>query len=229
MQALGRWLWYSPGLPARAARATLLAPSAAVAVAGRARAAAYAARVFGVRALPRPTVSVGNLAVGGTGKTPIASWIAAQIAARGLVPGILLRGGRWGDEALVHRRLVPPAVVIEHPDRHAGAALAVTRGADVLVLDDGYQRLDVGRDLNILLLSAEGASASQVLPAGPWREGWAALSRADLVGITHKRSSPERAQALQDRVARLAPSAATVTVHLDVWHWTRCTGERPST
>src|SRR2546421_12765764 len=73
----------------------------------------------GVLRLPLPTIAVGNLSVGGTGKTPLAAWIAAYCARRGWKPGILLRG--YGDdEPLVHRRLVPEAVVGANPDRVGG-------------------------------------------------------------------------------------------------------------
>ena len=98
--------------------------------------------------LPLPSVAVGNLTVGGSGKTPIAIWIARHYVARGLKPGILLRG-YGGDETLVHRHAVPEAVVVADPDRAAGAERALANGAQVLVLDDAYQRLDVRRDLNI--------------------------------------------------------------------------------
>src|SRR5437879_11116618 len=125
--------------------------------------------------LPLPTIAVGNLSVGGTGKTPLAAWIAGYCAARGRTPGILLRG-YGGDEPLVHRRLVPQAVVVANPDRGAGAAAAQAQGARVLVLDDAYQLLGVGLDLNIAVVSAESATASAwPSPAGPWREGRDAL------------------------------------------------------
>jgi len=152
--------------------------------------------------LPLPTIAVGNLSVGGTGKTPLAAWIAAYCAARGRTPGILLRG-YGGDEPLVHRRLVPQAVVVANPDRVAGAAAARAQGARVLVLDDAYQLLDVGRDLNIAVVSAESAAASPwPLPAGPWREGWSALGRADLIVVTRKSASAEAAGAVADRLCR---------------------------
>src|SRR5437879_13884893 len=108
------------------------------------------ARADAVR-LPLPTIAVGNLSVGGTGKTPLAAWIAGYCAARGRTPGIRLRG-YGGDEPLVHRRLVPQAVVVANPDRVAGAAAAQAQGARVLVLDDAYQLLGVGRDLNIAVV-----------------------------------------------------------------------------
>jgi tetraacyldisaccharide 4'-kinase len=143
---------------------------------------------------------VGNLTVGGSGKTPIATWIARYYAARGLRPGILLRG-YGNDETLVHRHAVPEAVVVPDPDRAAGAERALANGAQVLVLDDAYQRLDVHRDLNVLVMSAETTRAVRwALPAGPWRESWDALDRADAVIITRKRATPEAAQALQEQL-----------------------------
>jgi tetraacyldisaccharide 4'-kinase len=152
--------------------------------------------------LPLPTIAVGNLSVGGTGKTPLAAWIAAYCVAGGRTPGILLRG-YGGDEPLVHRRLVPQAVVVANPDRVAGAAAARAQGAQVLVLDDAYQLLRVARDLNIAVLSAESAAASPwPLPAGPWRERWDALGRADLIVVTRKCASAEAAGALADRLDR---------------------------
>jgi tetraacyldisaccharide 4'-kinase len=145
---------------------------------------------------------VGNLTVGGSGKTPIASWIAKYYASRGYLPGIVLRG-YGGDEGAVHRRSLPGAVVIEDPDRLRGGKEATSRGADVLILDDAYQRLDVDRDLNIAVVSAESSRAVRwTLPAGPWREGWRALKRADLIIVTRKRARLEVAESVARRVRR---------------------------
>ena len=143
-----------------------------------------------VRRLRYPVVSIGSLSAGGSGKTPIAVWIARHYVSRGLVPGILLRG--YGqDETLVHRHSVPEAVVVPDADRVAGAERALAGGAQVLVLDDAYQRLDVHRDLNILVMSAETTRAVRwPLPAGPWREGWEALGRADAVVGWRNRGPP---------------------------------------
>jgi tetraacyldisaccharide 4'-kinase len=154
-----------------------------------------------VHDLPLPSVAVGNLTVGGSGKTPIAIWIARHYVARGLRPGILLRG-YGGDETLVHQHSVPEAVVVADPDRAAGAERALARGADVLVLDDAYQRLDVHRDLNVLVMSAETTRAVRwPLPAGPWRESWDALDRADAVVVTRKRATAEAARTLAGTLA----------------------------
>ena len=194
-----RWLW-GGSAAARVARLPLIPLAGAYWAVMKVRAAQGGA---GAVRLPLPTIAVGNLSVGGTGKTPLAAWIAAYCAARSRTPGILLRG-YGGDEPLVHRRLVPHAVVVANPDRVAGAAAARAQGAQVLVLDDAYQLLGVGRDLNIAVVSAESVAASPwPLPAGPWREGWDALGRADLIVVTRKRASAEAAGAVADRLGRL--------------------------
>src|SRR5207244_3103031 len=158
----------------------------------------------GVR-LPLPAIAVGNLSVGGAGKTPLAAWIADHCVARGRTPGILLRG-YGGDEPLVHRRLVPRAVVVANPDRVLGASAARAQGAQVLVLDDAYQLVGVARDLNVAVVSAESAAGSPwPLPAGPWRERWDALGRADVIVVTRKSVSAAAAVALIDRLGRARP------------------------
>jgi tetraacyldisaccharide 4'-kinase len=191
-----RWLWTSRRPDARLARLALLPVSGLWRGAVAARGLAYRRGWLPVHDLPLPAVAVGNLTVGGSGKTPIAIWIARYYVGRGLRPGILLRGyGR--DETLVHQHDVPEAVVVANPDRAAGGARAMAGGADVLVLDDAYQRLDVRRDLNIAVMSAETTRAVRwPLPAGPWREGWSALDRADALIVTRKRATPEAAAKL---------------------------------
>lgn len=215
---LVHWVWWSRHLLARAVRAALLPAGLAYRGAMVARAAAYARGWLAVRRLPRPAVAVGNLAVGGAGKTPLASWIAGYCVRRGRKPGILLRG--YGeDEVLVHRRLVPEAVVVPDPDRVAGAARALAAGAEILVLDDAYQRLDVARDLNIAVVSTENARAAPwPLPAGPWREGWGALARAQLIVVTRRRTAPDEARDLAGWLARRWPETPVAVAHLDVSH-----------
>jgi tetraacyldisaccharide 4'-kinase len=191
-----RWLWTSRRPDARLARLALLPASGLWRLVMDSRRLAYRRGWIQVHDLPLPSVAVGNLTVGGSGKTPIAIWIARHYVQRGLRPGILLRG-YGNDETLVHQHSVPEAVVVADPDRAAGAERALANGAQVLVLDDAYQRLDVHRDLNILVMSAETTRAVRwPLPAGPWREGWDALDRADAVIVTRKRATPEAAQAL---------------------------------
>lgn len=192
-----RWLWTSRRIDARLARLALLPLSGLWSAWMRARRLAYARHWLPVHDLPLPSIAVGNLTVGGSGKTPIAMWIARYYADRGLVPGILLRGYAGADEARVHERALPGAHVVVDPDRGAGAERALARGANVLVLDDAFQRLDIRPDLNVLVVSAETTRAVRwPLPAGPWREGWGAMARADAVVVTRKRASREAAEAL---------------------------------
>jgi tetraacyldisaccharide 4'-kinase len=191
-----RWLWTSRRPDARLVRLALLPAAALWRGAMAARESAYRNGWLTVRDLPLPSVAIGNLTVGGSGKTPIATWTARYYVAHGLVPGVLLRG-YGADEVLVHQHAVPEAVVVADPDRAAGADRALARGAQVLVLDDAYQRLDVRRDLNIAVVSAETTRAVRwPLPAGPWREGLKALDRADAVVVTRKRATAEAALTL---------------------------------
>ena len=164
-------------MPARLGRAALAVPATAFKTVVAVRAGAFQAGIFRRRALSVPTISVGNLTVGGTGKTPMAGWIANYLVAAGRRPGIVLRG-YGADEAQVHRLAAPEAIVREHANRWRAAEAAIAAGADVVVLDDGFQRLDLARDLDVALVSAESLQASRwTLPAGPWREGMPALAR----------------------------------------------------
>jgi len=188
---VARWLWWNRGAPARAARGVLLPFAFLYRTVMVTRASAYRRGWLRQRRLPLPAVAVGNLSVGGAGKTPLAAWIAAFFDRRGMKPGILLRG-HGGDEARVHARLVPGAIVVPNPDRLAGAERARAAGARVLVLDDAYQRLDVARDVNVALVASESVpphAVSWPLPAGPWREDWSALARADVIVVTRRRAA----------------------------------------
>ena len=212
-----RWLWTSRRLDARLARLALLPVSGLWRLAMDTRRLAYGRGWFAVRDLPLPSVAVGNLTVGGSGKTPIAIWIARHYVARGVRPGILLRG-YGSDETMVHQHSVPEAVVVADPDRAAGAERALANGAQVLVLDDAYQRLDVRRDLNIAVMSAETTRAVRwLLPAGPWREGWGALGRADALIVTRKRATQDAAMTLaRDLAGRTGRPVAVA--HLGLRH-----------
>ncbi|HEU4569216.1 MAG TPA: tetraacyldisaccharide 4'-kinase [Gemmatimonadales bacterium] len=198
-----RWLWTSGRMDARLARLALLPAAAVYGAVMRLRARAYARGLLASHPLPLPSVAVGNLTVGGSGKTPIAIWVARHFAAQGRRPGILLRGYRGGDEARVHARAVPEAVVVADPDRRTGAERAREAGAQVLVLDDAFQRLDVRRDLNLCVVSAETTRAVPwSLPAGPWREGMGAIARADAIVVTRKRAPAEAAATLAAELRR---------------------------
>lgn len=202
-------LWARDGAGARALSPISWLYAAAMGV----RNAAYDLGVLSAIPLGAPTVSVGNLSVGGTGKTPVSAWIAARLQALGLRPAVLLRG--YGDdEPLVHQRLTPDAIVVADPDRIAGAAKALRRGARAFVLDDAFQYRRAARDLDLVLVSAERGHLVRQLPAGPLREGRSALARADFLLVTRKTASLTLAEETARRWAEHAPGIATVVLTL---------------
>lgn len=205
--ALAQRLWRgtSPGM--RLARALLLLPAGVYRAGVGLRNAAYDHGLLRPRPLPRPSLGVGNIAVGGVGKTPVAAYLARELARRGAKPGILLRGYRGGDEADEHRARTPDAVVVADPDRRRGAVRAVAAGAEVLVLDDCLQRRDVRPDALLAVVAAETAGDRMwPLPAGPWREGLGALGRCEGVVVTYKTAGADVAAAT---ARRLAPRTRT--------------------
>jgi tetraacyldisaccharide 4'-kinase len=163
---------------------------------------------------PIPCVSVGNLSVGGTGKTPVSAWFAAELLRRGASTAVVLRG--YGDdEVLVHRLLNPDVRVHADPDRARAIRLVAAEGADVAILDDAFQRRAVARVADVVLLSADrwGDGAVRLLPAGPFREPLRSLTRATAVIVTVKAASDEAAAAVRAAV-RQVTNSAVVTVDL---------------
>jgi tetraacyldisaccharide 4'-kinase len=213
MSALER-LWYGDAFAARLARA-MLSPSALLYEAvARARGSLYQRGVLAVHRSPLPVLSVGNLSVGGTGKTPIAAWAAARLRSLGARPAILLRG-YGGDETLVHATLNPEVAVIADADRVRGAARALAEGADCIVLDDGFQHRRLSRAVDWVLVAAEQFPRSaRVLPAGPLREPVSALRRAQLLIVTRKCATLEEASTVSERLAAAAPGIPTVVCRL---------------
>lgn len=212
-----RWLWTSRRIDARLFRVVLLPLAGLWKLGSFLRNARYDRGTAPVEKLPLPTIAVGNLSVGGSGKTPVAGWIAHHFASRGRIPGILTSGyGR--DEALLHQQRIPTARVIADPDRVRAALRAKEQGAQLLVLDDAFQLRGIARDYNLAVVSAETSRAvAWPLPAGPWREGWKALGRADGLVITRKRASLEAAQDALSRFGGLIRSGgATGIVQLSV-------------
>ena len=185
----------------------------------------------GVRQASVPVISVGNITVGGTGKTPTVIEVARRLREWGRKPAILTRGygaraGETADEVLEFHDAVPDVPVVVNPDRVAGAASAVAKhGADCLVLDDGFQHRRLARDLEIVLVDAlDPWGGGQVLPAGRLREPLEGLARADLVIITRTNQvEADQVAAIETAVARHAPNAPIVSsvvepvglVHLD--------------
>lgn len=187
--AVAERVWYGRGAGASAARALLTPASLAFAGAARLRNALYDRGAIDADPLGAPTISVGNLTVGGTGKTPVAAWIASRLIDAGAHPAIVLRG-YGGDEPLVHGTLNPNVPVVANADRRVAARDAIARGADVLVLDDAFQHRRVRRDVDLVLVSAEQTAAARaLLPSGPYREPLSALRRATAVVVTRKRAT----------------------------------------
>ena len=213
------WLWWGAGPGARAARLALAPASLVFGEVVRLRNALYDRRLIRAQAPRIPALSVGNITVGGTGKTPIASWLATRLQALGAHPAIVLRG--YGDdEPLVHARLAPDVPVRVNANRIEAIARAAEDGADVAVLDDGFQHRRVRRTADIVLVSADapqaGAAAAgeRMLPRGPYRERMAALRRASLVIVTRKSASLAHAREVAAGVARVAPGVPASIVHL---------------
>lgn len=209
-------LWYGSDALASAARLAL-APAERVfgGIVG-ARDILYDAGWLPAHETTIPAVSVGNLTVGGTGKTPIAAWVARGLLDRGARPAIVLRG--YGDdEPLVHRTLNPSVPVFLGADRVAAIDEAARNGADIVVLDDAFQHRRVRRLADLVLVSADTwTPAVRLLPAGPWREPLRAVRRATLIVVTRKAASDATVESVHEHISRVAPAVPRVSVRLDL-------------
>ncbi|MCI0433036.1 MAG: tetraacyldisaccharide 4'-kinase [Gemmatimonadetes bacterium] len=208
-----------PGAGGRALR-FLLGPAEAAFRAGvRLRSLAFERGVLMAHALPIAVVSVGNLTVGGEGKTPFCRWLTDEFLRRGITPA-LLHGGYAADEPLLHRRWHPDVPVYAVRDRVAAAAQAARDGAGLVILDDGFQHRRIARDLDIVLVSAEGWDPHpHLLPNGPWREPPSALARAQLIVVSRRTASHDEAAAVRKGVSRFAPEVALAIAHLAPGEW----------
>ncbi|MFO0773126.1 MAG: tetraacyldisaccharide 4'-kinase [Nitrospiraceae bacterium] len=172
------------------------------------RAALYRSGTFTTKRLPRRVISVGNLTVGGTGKTPVVIWLVQHLLSQGRRVAVLSRGYRrtsrapqlivsdgqtirvtpaeGGDEPFLIARRCPRAIVAVGADRHALGTWVLERfQIDDFVLDDGFQHIALARDLNFLLVDAtDGAGLAATLPVGRLREPLMAAARATQVLLT---------------------------------------------
>jgi tetraacyldisaccharide 4'-kinase len=156
-----------------------------------------------------PVVSVGNLTTGGTGKTPMVMWVVRELQAMGARPAIVTRGykareGKSDEAEMLSNSCNCPVIV--NADRVAGAKTAIIAGANVVVLDDGFQHLRLRRDLNIVLIDATNPFGyGHVLPRGMMRERPRALKDAHLVVITRcDQVAPEEIRRIRRRINRVA-------------------------
>lgn len=157
-----------------------------------------------------PVISVGNLTLGGTGKTPTVEWLAQWFIDRGLRVGLVSRGykseqpGKLNDEALELAQRLSDVPHIQNADRYAAAAqLVEEHRPDVILLDDGFQHRRLHRDLDIVLIDAtEPYGGGHVFPRGTLREPLKSLRRADAVILTRAdRLSPDERIAICNRLA----------------------------
>lgn len=222
-----RWIWRwwagEAGLPGSLADAVAWPWERLYRAAVAVRNSAYDRRWLPVRQIPIPVLSVGNLAVGGTGKTPLSAWLARWFADRGVPVAVAVRG-YGADEILLHRRWNPEIAVHAHRRRARAVAAAGAAGARLAVLDDGFQHRAVGRDLDLVLLAAEGPKSQRLLPRGPWREPREALRRADLIVITRRTASREDALTVAGWARRAAPAVPIVHVAFRPGGWQRLDG-----
>lgn len=173
-------------------------------------------RGHNVATAPVPVISVGNLTVGGTGKTPMVEWIARHARGQGVRVAVLSRGygaaadGR-NDEALELELALPDVPHLQDPDRTATAAIAAEElGSQLLVLDDGFQHRRLARDFDLVLLDAtEPFGFDRLLPRGTLREPVEGLRRAHAVALSRADMLDAAARAaIRRRVERLNPGAA---------------------
>ena len=186
LEQSARNMWARRGMPAR----LLLPLSWVFLLLQRARRGLYRAGVLRSHGAPVPVIVVGNVTVGGAGKTPVVMELVQHLLAMGLKPGVISRGyGRSsaaclevlpgsaadmvGDEALmIRRRCAVPVFVARQRIGAAQALLDRYPGTDILLSDDGLQHLALRRDIEVCVFDERGVGNGWLLPAGPLREPW---------------------------------------------------------
>lgn len=194
----------------------------------RLRGAAYDHGLLSTTRVAVPVISVGNISVGGAGKTPVARWLVAELRRLGHAPAVL-HGGYALDEPALHRLWHPELPVVVGRDRIVSARRAIEGGATVLVLDDGFQHRRLGRDLDLVLVAAESWPARRrLLPRGPWREAARALARAQAVAVTRKVATAQKASAVLEELRSYAPRAAVLQLQLRPSGWLHLGANQPA-
>lgn len=180
-----------------------------------------------------PVISVGNLTAGGTGKTPFVAWLVDSLCKRGMRPAILMRGygkkhGGASDEEAFYHKWCPGVAVYAHPDRCRTVVQAQGEGADIVVLDDGFQHMRLCRDVDVVLLDATCPfGGGMPHPAGMLREWPGALGRADICVLTRTdQVEPGRVEGLRKRLQARWPGLVMVEgEHAPVRVWDMGGGE----
>ena len=182
------------GPAAAAARAALAAIAAPYGLAVAARNAAYDRGLLRAAHVSVPVISVGNLTLGGTGKTPLVAWVVRQLLSQGRTPAVVSRGyaarpGQQSDEAAELAMVIPGLRHVANRDRVAGSQAAIEAGCDTIVLDDGFQHRRLHRDLDIVAIDAtDPFGCGRLFPRGLLREPLGGLARAQAVVLTRASS-----------------------------------------
>jgi tetraacyldisaccharide 4'-kinase len=203
----------------------------------RARSLFYSLGLLKTKTLPCPVISIGNITVGGTGKTPLVMALAKGLMEKGISVGILSRGYKGkriskpvvsdgkaiflspeesGDEAFLMASACQGIPVLVGKDRFTNGRVALQRfGVRGLLLDDGYQHLALYRNINILLIDSHiGFGDHTLLPRGILREPLSHLRRADLFLLT-KVENPQTVQALERKIHKIHPSSQVFHSHYE--------------
>ena len=182
----------------------------------RARNRCYDWGLVNVHRVAAPVVSVGNLTLGGTGKTPMVEWLARWFQSRGVRIAVVSRGygaeaGSPNDEALELAQKLPGVPHFQDPDRVAAARRAIEQSdCEVILLDDAFQHRRIARNLDLVLLDAcDPFGYGRIFPRGTLREPAAALRRAGVIVLSRADMlEPARREPTWHRVRRIAPEAA---------------------
>lgn len=165
-----------------------------------------------------PVVSIGNLTVGGTGKTPVVRWLGDWLRAAGTLPAIVTRG-YGSDELALYHRWFGAGAVFPGRDRPGSVRAAAGLGFALALVDDGFQHRKLDRTLDILLVAAEDPTRARLLPRGPYREPLSAAARATHILLTRRVPGAGRRQAWRERMSRLAPAVPLMDVDLVMSGW----------
>ena len=206
------------GLTASLARGLLAAVEVPYSLAVRWRNRRYDTGRAEVSRVDAPVVSVGNITLGGTGKTPAVEWLARWFTSKGLRVALVSRGygaraGQLNDEALELAQKLPGVPHVQDADRVRGARRAIAEhGAQLILLDDAFQHRRIARDLDIVLVDAlEPFGYEHVFPRGTLREPLAGWRRADVVMLTRaEQADTSRRAEIRSRVLQFAPQAVWV-------------------
>ena len=183
-----------------------------------------------------PVISVGNLTLGGTGKTPFVAWISKWLIDQNIRPAIVSRGYKQddrerNDEAMELAEKLPDVPHVQNPDRVQAVETAIKQYAvEAIVLDDGFQHRRLARDLDIVLIDAlEPFGFDYLFPRGTLREPLTSLRRADTVALTRvDRISAERRAELKNRIQSIAPRAVWIELAYHAAFLTDCEGNTVS-